>query len=606
MSRNLNPFHAELLDFIERDVARKIAAEGFDETADSELKAFQKSLTDAGSLDFFPLTEIVESYERIFHSRGPLHLEKKLIESFSVKDAKEERIRMYRGLPRYYRQQRPADSYVKRNFTHLPTLKRLAAEKAIFRLYSEKSPESAKVSFFSWVIGDGWGDYIAGMESIEILKCRFPDLQLGWVVLFPKHLGSPPVPRGVKTHLIYYEKDYPISLITREPLEILRTSDLIFQINTIYPYFDDLRTILEAIPFSSPQPKWLSIGEYGFLESKWYHPKSGNRCMGIHFLEKGIIIKPPQHPNFTASFSEIENQELLYKLFNTSTPGPQEIEQYRKEHHFYLSYLTSPIGGMVYIHALIKAHEIDQKGIDLCCPDISWLDHLIEMQARAGQPILEAEGVGLELHLPSKVVQLVEKAKGKKIRIFAMPGISPTDFHLLTHLSGEWVAIRGNQSFSEVVSVNKGFFFDGRDHLRYFLKDLLALAENRIGAHRSTLEVLRGMGKAFLHNLPMGRGEWVEETNFQEREPWKEIALKIGAALQDPDCLAGFKKLNRIISEEHAFNDFLCHLVQREVCHRNEPKTALLEEESIRPFAEGSIPLSQALMNLKNMISYGR
>ena len=110
------------------------------------------------------------------------------------------------------------------------------------------------------------------------------------------------------------------------------------------------------------------------------------------------------------------------------------------------------------------------------------------------------------------------------------------------------------------------------------------------------------MMRAFLYNLPMGTGEWVEETDFHERQPWKEIALKIGAALQDPECLTGFKKLNRIIAQEHSFNDFLCHLVQRELFLRAHPETAAIEEESIRPFMEGSIPLSQAVDNLKKRL----
>lgn len=588
----------------------KIEVEGYDESSDSQLQAFQKSIKDALALtsekDCLPLSEIVETYQYLFDVRGPLYLEKKLIAAFSSKEAKEERIRVYRGLPRMYNRERPADSRLKKHFAHLPTLKRLAAEKAIFKLYSEMEPlQNAKVSLFSYVIGDGWGDYVAGMEAIEILKRRFVDLQLGWVVLFPKRLGSPPVPKGAKTHLIYYDQECPVSSIKGEALEILRTSDLVLQIPTFYPSFEALREAVEAIAFSEPFPNWVSVGEYGFLESQWYHPQSGNRSMGLHFLEKGVLIKHSDR-FVEGSFSEIENHDLLQWMFHASTPGPQEIEQYQSEHHFYLSYLTSPIGGAVYLHALAKAHETDKKGIDLCCPDIGWLIRHLEAQTRAGLPVIELEGISVELYFQGKVLPLVENAKGKKIRIFCPSSISPADFHLLVQLSGEWIAIRGTQSFSEAVSANKAFFFDGRQHSRYFIKDLLALAENRIGMHKSTLEVLRGMVKTFLHNLPMSTGEWVEETDFQEREPWKEIALKIGAALQDPDCLAGFKKLNRIIAEEYPFNDFLCHMIQREICHRTNPKMAEIEEEAIRPFIEGTSTLPQALGNLKIRLAYGR
>lgn len=325
--------------------------------------------------------------------------------------------------------------------------------------------------------------------------------------------------------------------------------------------------------------------------------------MGLHFLEKGVLIKEAQTE---ACFSKIESPELLQWMFKSQTPGPLLIEQYKNEHHFYLAYLTSPIGGAVYLHALAKAHEKDKKGIDLCSPDIGWLIRHLDSQTEAGLPILELEGISVELYFQGKVLPLLERAQGKKIRIFCPPNLSPADFHLLLQLSGEFVAIRGNQSFSEVVSAKKGFFFDGRDHARYFLKDLLALAENRIGVHKSSMQVLREMLSAFLCHMPMGEEEWVEETDFYERKSVKEIALKIGTALQDPDCVAGFKKLCGIIAEEHAFNDFLCYLVQRELFTRAHPETAALEEESIRPFAVGSLPLSQAIDNLKKGLEGGR
>ena len=169
------------------------------------------------------------------------------------------------------------------------------------------------------------------------------------------------MPKGAKTHLIYYERDCAVSAIQGEALEILRTSDLVLQLPTFYPFFEELREAVESITFSLPPPKWSSIGEYGFLESKWYHPQSGNRSMGLHFLEKGVMVKPLSHQT-EASFSQLESHELLQWMFNTGTPGPQEIEQYKNEHHFYLAYLTSPIGGAVYLHALAKAMRWIKRG----------------------------------------------------------------------------------------------------------------------------------------------------------------------------------------------------------------------------------------------------
>lgn len=606
MSQNLSPFHAELLAFIQRDAEQRVSLEGFDAASDLELGKFQNQLNAAlapVSADaFLPLNDIIDNYHYLFQARGPIHLEKKLLDAFCQKEAGENALRIYRGLPRLYRADRPSDSRVKKNFTHLPTLKRLAAEKAVFRIYdSLPLPEDARVTLLTWVISDGWGDYIAAFESIELLRNRFPDLELSWVVFVPSRLGSPQVPQGCKTHLIFYEREMPISKIDREALELLRTSDLVLQIPTFYPAFAELKAAVERIPFFQPPPIWSSMGEYGFLESSWHHPRTGNRSMGLHFLEKGILIRGQQRaePNFQA----LENEQLLHWLFATSTPTTEQIERYKEEHHFYLAYLTSAIGGAVYLHALFKAHERDRKGIDLCVPDLGWLIRYFDLQTRGGGPMLKEEGIALEIYFQSKFVPL---SKGeKKVRIFCPSLISSADFRMLLRLSGEFVGVRGDQSFTEAVSENKGFFYDGREHARYFIKDLLALAENRIGTHRSTLNVFRGMGQAFLHNLPLQEGEWVDETYFQEKQPWTEIAAKVGLALQDPDVSLGFKKLNRVIAEEHAFNDFICRLIQRELCHRADPNQAQIEEASVRTFAEGRCSLQQLILDLKKRKLYG-
>src|SRR5690606_30664930 len=102
--------------------------------------------------------------------------------------------------------------------------------------------------------------------------------------------------------------------------------------------------------------------------------------------------------------------------------------------------------------------------------------------------------------------------------------ITQSDFRALLALSGEWVAVRGDQSFSEVISQGKAFFYDGRDHARYFIKDLVAIAENRIGGHPTTLACIRGMAQGFAYRIPVQEGEWVDETYFQEAEEWTAIA----------------------------------------------------------------------------------
>lgn len=578
-------FHAELLSFLHRDIAKQIEEGGFDPARDPLLLALQEQLRQALSPslnDSVPLGEIIDNYQHLFGERGPIHIEKLLMEAFSEKEFKELNLpfpKIYRGLPRLYHRDRPARSYTKKNFSHFPTLKWLAYEKAVFTVYRELEV-TGRISLFTWVMKDGMGDYTAALETAKILKERFPSADIHLVAIAHNSLKAAP-PSGCTLHLVPYEDEMP-----QEILHLLRDSELILQIPTYYPKIDELMEKLRAIESPRPMPALESVGEYGFVESSWFHPKTGRRSMGIHFLEKGILTRDPHN----AHFGELENETLLEWLFATLYPGPAEIENYFSSRRFYFSYLATPIGGAVYLHALLKSLEHDKKEIDLCTPDLNWFIQYAEMQNREGKPILETPcGVkSIEVYYQSVIHRIVLSDTGKTLRILCPGSISQNDFRTLLNMSGEFVAIRGNQSFSEAVSANKVFFYDGSEHARYFMKDLIAIAENRLREHRGAIQCFRSMGAAFLHNLPPQEEEWVDETYFQEKEDWRKIAARLGLALQSPDTIAGIKKLNRILFDELSCNDFLCHLVQRALCHRKHPEIALLEKEE---FANTPFPL---------------
>jgi hypothetical protein len=490
---------------------------------------------------------------------------------------------------------------VKQDFSHLPPLKRLALERFLFPLY-EQHPiaphitERTKVCLFTWVLSDGWGDLIAAKEALVLLKERFPEIEFNWVALVPNQLQS----ANVDAAYIYYDKECPISLLTPDVLKTLRSSDLILSLPTFYPHTEALMKTVQDIPSVAPLPRLICIGQYGYLESSWFHPKSGHRSMGLHLLEKGILIRKSMNPNF----SQIENKELLLSLFGMAAPGPFEIENYLNTHQFYLAYLLSPVGGAVYLHALLKSHVRDVLPIDICTPDLGWFVGHIERQKKAGKPILEGNFrvKTIDVHYEGKVYATRLADEGKKVRILCPGAISDADFRLLVRLSGEFVGVRGDQSFSEVVSANRAFFYDGALHARYFVKDLLALAENRLAPHRSALTIFRGMGKAYLHILPDDENEWVDETHFQEKEPWVMIAHSIGNALQDPDALAGFKKFNRIIADEHSFNSFLSQLVAREITHRASDSIAQFEGRHASLFANQQCTLVQLMAAMRGLL----
>lgn len=592
MSDSLSsPFFDELLEHLHctaaKEFSKKLSEVGELSLSEQKLK---EALNPLSTDKPMPLDQIIENYQYLFHETGPIHIERRLFEVFTPR---EYALKVYRGLPRVYQKDSPAQNHVKKDFSHLPILKKLAAERFVFPLY-ENQPLSpgAKVCLLTWVIGDGWGDWVGAKEALEILKDRFPEVSFDWVALVPKGLSL--------SADIAYEKDCPVSLFSIENLNRLRSSDLILSMPTFYPHTEELMKTLQNIPSSSPLPRLACIGQYGFLESSWFHPKSGARSMGLHFLEKGILIRKSMNPNFAL----IESESLNVALFGQSKPSPLDIEKYLDTHRFYLAYLLSSTGGAVYLHALLKSLEKDDQPIDICTPNVGWLIQYVAQQKKEGRPSLEGNfGVkAIDVHYENKVYPTPISDRGKKVRILCPEKISDADFRLLVRMSGEFVGVRGDQSFSEVVSANKVFFYDGALHARYFIKDLLALAENRLSPHRSSLQVFRGMGRVFRHTLPVEDEEWVDETHFQEKQPWVAIAQSVGHALQDPEVVTGFKKFNRILGEEHSFNTFLCQLVQRELVHRSSESIGAFEEKQMNLFGTQQCTLVQLLQSLRGLL----
>lgn len=575
----LAPFHRELLELLSRNFEIEVADSEIDPAVDPQAKALLKNLS-PNSFEPLMLDEIIENYQHLFGEKGPIHIEKILMESFPPKDYVELGLtrtypRVYRGLPRLYLRDRASQSHIKRNFTHLPSLKKQALSRALFSLYG-KVPAKGKVTIFTWVMNDGLGDFVAASEVMRLLKVRLPEVDFCFIALVDEEAMEKMLfPEN--SIIIPYKDKAP--MVTLEAFFALAESNLILQLPTYYPHTKEL---MKALPHS----KWEIIGEYGFIESGWFHPKSGNYSLGLHFLEKGVLTRKA----CLASWHDIQNEKL---------------KKWRiPENRFYLAYLATPLGGAIYLHSLLKSLENEDVDVDICIPDLGWFIAYAQRQEKAGKPILEwLMGVGsIEIFFEDKICSIDTAPMGKKVRLLCPGVISQSDFRALLSLSGEWVAIRGDQSFSEVVSQGKAFFFDGKEHARYFIKDFAAIAENRISSFPGTIECVRGMVQGFLYNRSVQDEDWVDESYFQELEDWTAIALKMGLALQDPETIAGFKKLDRIITDEFSANSFLVHMVQRALFHLQHPYVEQLESDNVERFVKNKLSFKEVIKAQKTLI----
>ena len=555
-----SPFHTELFSYLLKDIEKRIQEEELGN--EKEFVEYKTHLQEAlSSKANYSFVEILENYQRLFSEKKSGILEKRIFDSLNIKDF---HLKFSRGLPRLYKKDAPTQSYVKTEFSHIPTLKKLELERFSLPLCEDiPIPPNTKICLFTYMLSDGWGDLIASQEMKRILKKRFPNLTIQTIVCIPTRFSLRQCNLDKDTIIIPYKNQCPLSIFPKKALKALQDSSLILSAPTFYPYTEDLKKKLQPKKKNEKAPRMLCIGQYGFLESEWFHPKSGNYSMGLHFLEKGILTRKYVGK---ADFLSLENRSLLYSLFRTTTPKTIHKEKYLSSNKLYLAYLVSPIGGAIYLHALLQSQIREDKTIDICTPDIRWLVEYIQMQKKGNRPLLEGNFHvrEIEIHFQGKIHRHPIAKEGKKVRILCPKNLSDGDFRLLVHLSEEFIGIRGDQSFSEAVSVNRVFFYDGAPHARYFIKDLLALAENRLSDNKSAISLFRAMGKAFLYNTSDEPSEWVEETYFQEKEPWLEIAKEIATALETPATVEGFKKFNQIVTSEYSFNKTLCHLVQRE------------------------------------------
>jgi len=588
-------FHDQLLLFLQEDLKQKKNEEGWDERYDDMMRSYSDAISKAiRSSAPMPIEEIIEQHRYLFEGRGPMHLEQKLLLSFpdsEMNDLHFKPLHIYRGLPRLYRKNQPQISRLKPNFAYLPALKRCAAIKPIFSLYAHATiPANAKVAILSWLIPDGLGDYFASCEAARLIKNAFPTIELHIIAISDKEL-----PAAADCSVMRWDS-------SDIHVQLLAGCDLILQMPTYYPKTDEIKARIEAFCKDSAVPKWEMLGQYGFLESDLFHPRTTAHSMGLHFLEKGILTRPID-PDLT--ISGLQNEQLIHWLFNQSAPGCEEIGRYHQNHRFFLAYLFSQAGIFVYLHALLKSLENDSKDIDLCMPDPAKILTYFEKRIQDKLDLIEKsyQIQQIVFHIGSHVAVWKLNSDGKTLRILCPDALSSSDFQRLFAFSDEFVACCGDQSFSEAVSHNKCFFFDLPDHSRFFLKDLIALAQNRIAHYPASVEVFRLFAKVLEHNLPDESGDWVDETSIQRQKmDLLEIAETIGGYLQDPKTFSGLKKLNRILMEEHSCNEFILHLVQRAICHHYHTDIEQFEEMEFARFICGELPFSSVIQSISGRV----
>jgi len=561
--------------------------------------------------------DLSESIEEI-----SIEWEQELINSFKIEEIQSLELptflvpKMYRPLPRLYHKEDPSRWKIKSHFADFFLLKKHFLDKALLYLYQPKVDckkiMPLRVILFTWVMHDGLGDFFAQQEASEILKEKYPEAVIDRIALIHKFAKLPPANSLSPVHLVFYSgekrdeieyEEFPSSLKT-----ILHKADVIIELPTSFPSIDQILTSLPQ------KPKYERIGEFGLIDRAWFHPKSGARCMGLHFLEKGIYLNKKLMTK-TFSWHDVQDIRLKRILFQKENLSLEDIKRYKKSRLFNLDYTKSRRGQYCFLHILLKALEHDQKDIDIC---FSHMDHFIEnieekFKSNEGKyPLFKRLNVSrIELCYGDFFSTITCSDQGKTVRFIHIDKLAHEDFISLYALTDNLVGCTGDGSLSEALSAAKPFFYDPPYHKRPFLKDLIAVMEDRLPDFPVCIEFFKKSLTDASLALEDHFGNWVTEDfltiSKQQTDPAdlrEEVLCEtMGELLKNTEFAQGINKFRQIIDEEYNFAPVLCQLVNRAALHRNFPEIEKKEAIILTSFAEGKINAKTALKSIQNVLS---
>lgn len=427
-----------------------------------------------------------------------------------------------RDLPKLYHRKTPCLSRVKEDFSLFALLKEEIEKKASWlKEKLNNRGEGLHLGLCTWVHRDGWGDFFAAKQLVDLLDKELPKLKVTWICFLPE--GKDP-PLSTKAKCFLGDLSFP-----KELFFLLEPVNLILHMPTVCREFE------EALLARFPALPQRFLGEYGFVEAKRYRPGTGNYAMGLHFLEQGIF------------FPEIEITE---KLEHKELQNWLKIDEtYFQKHQLHLAYIQSPVAGRIYLEGVIDSNHFNGKILDFCTPDIDWFIAYLK------EPPLFF-GSRLEIYEEGRHF-VVEGSEGPHVRIFCVKGLSKRDFHYLLRKSSGLVAVRGNQSLSEALSLGKPFFYDGPEHVRFFLRDLVSLARQYLEDYPATQSFIDLMWQVHRYSLSPQEGDWVEGWFFEETIPIETLSLKLSKLIQEKELLEGFAFFSQKLKERHCIDPFV-------------------------------------------------
>lgn len=428
-------------------------------------------------------------------------------------------------------------------FSNPLLMQKTLLEKAICKLYADLLGKNrAKVVIFTWVIGDGLGDFSAQIETAQALLLEGYDVSL--ISLHPERMSIPLFGQAVHERIPYQEDEQgtwshiPLPSMSPLAVSLLKQADVILQLPTYFPY---TREILH--PFlqrSNPPPSYELIGEGGWGHTIRFDPESGARALGLRSWEKGLFFRK-------FSFAPEENY---------SDPFLQKAMEETKRARMSFGYLRHPKKVWSLFQTWILTEKTESNDLVFC----AYPGHFLPELLRQNLDFLQKNGIkSLYIYDKNRFANLPVSPSGKTLSIILIDKLCREDYGKLLLRSEGPVGCRGDGSLAETLAGGKIPFFDLPAHKTGLLEGLLERVE--ITTTRKYLEKF-----------------------FSDEQNPEELAVLLRA----PDLSEGFSRLFAFFRYYYEASDFLTGITARAVWQRKIPETAFVEQRisgsSLSPF----------------------
>jgi hypothetical protein len=467
------------------------------------------------------------------------------------------------GLPRDLDLKSPGFLQLKSGFNDIKVLKRCILDKPLLHLYNKAIvPNKQLILIITYVVPGGFGDFFAQRHLKKILKNHFSNLEIHSLIFMESTYSTKIDALSDESILSFDAIDacHP-QYFDSATKKLLETASLIFEIPTQFPFQKELEDLCFL------KDHYVSIGEYGFIQSQSYLPATSKRCLGLHYLEYGLFIDSLETLPLTKLHNPDITQFLQTKNFNN---------QNTSIHNFYFCYLATDYGSFVYFYLVIYLALHQKKSLDLICVDIGPFLKIIEkdLDHLKNLPI-----ASIEIFYKNHKSLLQFSKDGIDIRIYHTGIINHHDFQILLANSQEPIGIRGNLSFSEAISLEKVFFYDPLTHNYPLYYELLSLA------NLQDKDVFC----------------WVQL--FKQGQDPHQAASQGAKLFQTPDFTKKFALLCAFIKQRLKTDEHMINIVYKALHQQSRPDIKKKEQILSALFIEKKLSFTQLIQLLRQEIS---